>query len=403
MDWAKIFSERVAATNDGDVVKILKLSEQPEIISLAGGLPDPSVFMMEEFKKLSADVIEKQGRKALGYGAIAGISAFRDALAVETTKMGRPTKSDEIIVTTGGLAAIDLITKVLVDPGDVVIVGEPTFTAALHVFRSYDAELVGVPLDDKGMDPALLAEKLHALKIANKKVKLIYAIPSFQNPAGVTIPEDRRRNIAATARKYNVPILEDAAYRNIRFEGTAPPMLASLDPENVMLVNTLSKTLNPGMRLGWVAAPKELTDVLVLAKQGQDQCSSTISQFMATKMLNDGVMDKQTERAIKVYHKKRDVMLGALEKYMPDGVSWTKPEGGFFIWLTLPNRIDATAALDDVVRKEGVAYVPGSAFHHAREAKNQLRLCYSYVSAQKIEEAIEKLACYFDRAIKSNH
>lgn len=403
MDWAKIFSERVAATNDGDVVKILKLSEQPEIISLAGGLPDPSVFMMDEFKKISDEVIEQQGRTALGYGAIAGIASFRDALALETTKMGRPTKSEEIIVTTGGLAAIDLITKVLVEPGDVVIVGEPTFAAALHVFRSYDAELVGVPLDDKGMDPVLLEGKLRELKSANKKVKLIYVIPSFQNPAGVTIPEDRRRKITTTARQYGVPILEDTAYRKIRFEGTAPPMMATLDPENVMLVNTLSKTLNPGMRLGWVAAPQELTNALILAKQGQDQCSSTISQFMATKMLNGGMMDRQTDRAIKVYHKKRDVMLSALEKYMPDGVSWTKPEGGFFIWLTLPERIDATAALDEVVQNEGVAYVPGSAFHHAREAKNQLRLCYSYVSEQKIEEAIEKLARYFDTSIKSNH
>ena len=403
MNWEELFAKRVSVTEDADILKILKLSEQPEIISLAGGMPDPSIYLIDEFKKAADEVITNNGRQVFGYGAIAGIAPFREALAKETTRMGRLTDADEIIVTTGGIAGIDLIAKVLIDPGDVVIVGAPTFTASLHVFRSYQAEIIGIPLDDEGMNADLLAEALKSLQKQGKRAKFIYTIPSFQNPAGVTIPEKRRRQIVALAAAYNIPILEDAAYRQIRFEGTAPPMLAELDPENVMLVNTMSKILNPGMRLGWVAATKQLIDTLVLAKQGQDQCSSTIGQFMAGKLFEKGLVAKQTAVAIDVYHRKRDVMLRALEKYMPKNVSWAKPEGGFFIWLTFPEHIDTAKELDRAVAEESVAYVPGSAFHHDRKLRNCMRLCYTFVSDEKIEEGIARLAKFFENVMMRNH
>ncbi len=403
MNWEDLFAKRVSATKDADILKILKLSEQPEIISLAGGMPDPSIYLIDEFKMAADEIIDSNGRQAFGYGAIAGIASFREALAKETTRMGRQTDADEVIVTTGGIAGIDLIAKVLIDPGDIVIVGAPTFTASLHVFRSYQAEIIGIPLDENGMNTDTLAEALENLQKQGKRAKFIYTIPSFQNPAGVTIPEERRRQIVALAADYNTSILEDAAYRQIRFEGTAPPMLAELDPENVMLVNTMSKILNPGMRLGWVAASKQLIDTLVLAKQGQDQCSSTIGQFMAGKLFENGLVARQTAVAIDVYHRKRDVMLRALEKYMPKNVSWVKPEGGFFIWLTLPEHIDTAKELDRAVAEEGVAYVPGSAFHHDRKLQNCMRLCYTFVSDEKIEDGIARLAKFFENIMMRNH
>ncbi len=403
MNWDNLFSQRVTKTADETVVKILKLSEQPDVISLAGGLPDPSIFMVDEFKEIADAVMTDSGTKALGYGAIAGLTSFREALVRETIRMGRPTNLDEVMVTTGGLAAIDLISKVLVDPGDVVIVGAPTFTAALHVFRSYEAEMVGIPLDEEGINPDLLEDALKDIEKRGKRAKFIYAIPSFQNPMGVTIPESRRRKIVKIASKYGVPILEDTAYRQIRFEGDAPPMMAEMDTDNVILVSTLSKTLNPGLRLGWVAAQKKLIDALVVAKQGQDQCSSTIGQLVAEQLLDKGFMQKQTVAAIDVYRKKRDAMVSALEKYMPEGVTWTYPNGGFFIWLTFPERIDTLKELDNAVAIEKVAYVPGSAFHFDREMKNSLRLCYSYVSEQKIDEGIKRLSAFFKKLMERNY
>lgn len=399
MKWNPLFSQRVSAIEDSDVVKIMRLAERPEIISLAGGFPDPAIFLMDELKDVVTEVLTNEGSKAFGYSATAGLTPFREFLAEYTSDMGRPTNAEEIVVTTGGVAAIDLIAKVLVDPGDVIIVGEPTYLAALHVFRSYQASFVGVPVDEKGLNPEALENVLSDLKRQSIRPKLIYTVPSFQNPAGVTIPEERRRRIVAQAAKYGVPILEDAAYRAIRFEGDAPPMMAELDPQNVILVNTLSKVLNPGMRLGWIAAPKLITDVLVLAKQGQDQCSSTIGQSIALRMGERGLITKQTNVAIESYRRKRDVTLAALEKTMPDQIRWVRPEGGFYTWLTLPEGVDTTQELDRIVEEESVAYVPGSAFHHAREARNHLRLSYSFVADNTIEEGIARIARFFTRRL----
>lgn len=403
MKWNTGFAHRVSAMGNSDVLKMLLLSERPDIISLAGGLPDPAIYLLDEISEVTRQVLEKDGRAAFGYGAIAGLTPFRDWLAQRTTQMGRPTKRAEIMVTTGGVAAIDLVTKVFINPGDTIIVGEPTYTAALHIFRSYEAKLIGVPLDDQGMKPEALEQVLADLKRQGTRAKFLYMVPSFHNPASVTIPEDRRRRISNLAREYSVPIIEDTAYRPIRFEGIAPPMMAELDPENVITVNTMSKILNPGIRLGWVAAPEEIIETLVLAKQGQDQCSSTIGQYLALALGERGLVDKQTKVATGIYRRKRDVTLAALEKYMPERVSWTRPEGGFYTWMTLPKGVDTAVELDRAVAEEHVAYTPGSAFHHQRKAENCLRLSYSYVSEAQLEEGISRLARIIARAIGRNN
>jgi 2-aminoadipate transaminase len=273
MNWKNVYAGRVDAMGHSDVAGMLKLSERPDVISFAGGLPDPNVFLLDEIREVFDAVFVEKGKTALGYGPTKGISSLREWLADKMTRFGRPAKSDECLVTTGGIAALDLICKVLMDPGDTVIVGEPAYLAALHVIRSYQGRFAGVPVDERGMQPEALESTLEALKSLSVRPKFIYLVPSFQNPKGVTMPERRRKRIVETASQYGVPIIEDAAYRDLRLEGEAPPILASLDSENVIFINTFSKIFNPGVRIGWITAPASFIETLTLAKQGQDQCA----------------------------------------------------------------------------------------------------------------------------------
>ena len=370
---------------------MLKLAEQPDVISFAGGLPDPDIFLLEEIKETFEEVLTQQGRAALGYGPTPGIAPFREWLAEHMTQSGRPSKIDECLVTTGGISALDLICKVLLDPGDIVIVGEPAYLAALHVIRSYQGRFAGVPLDDNGMQVDALKSVLEDLQRQSLHPKFIYLVPSFQNPSGVTLSEKRRKRIVEIAVEYKVPIIEDEAYRDLRFEGQAPPLLASLDPKNVIHINTFSKILNPGVRIGWVTAQQELIETLALAKQGQDQCSTTIGQYVALAFASGGLMERQKSRAVEIYRRKRDIMLTALEKYFPRSAHWTKPQGGFYTWVTLPKEIDTEALLPRSIEDASVAYGAGPAFYHDRSGKEHMRLCYSYVPDSEIEEGIRRL------------
>jgi len=397
MDWKALYSGRIASMGHSDVVAMLKLAERPDLISFAGGLPDPDTFLLEEIREMFEKVLRQKGTVALGYGPTHGITPLREWLAGHMTRMGRPTQTVECLVTTGGIAALDLICRVLLDPGDRVIVGEPAYLAALHVIRSYQAQFVGVPLDEEGMRPDLLEERLRELKRQSLRAKFIYLVPSFQNPAGVTLPENRRREIVAIASRYGASIVEDEAYRDLRFEGQAPPLLAALDPQ-VIHINTLSKVFNPGVRLGWATAPEPLIEALALAKQGQDQCSSTIGQYVAHAFAVEGLIDRQKAKAIALYRQKRDVMLAAMNQYFPSGARWTRPEGGFYTWVTLPEEMDTEALLPRAVEEAAVSYGAGPAFYHHRGGKNHMRLSYSYVSESRIQEGIRRLGDLLNEA-----
>ncbi|MFQ5629439.1 MAG: PLP-dependent aminotransferase family protein [bacterium] len=391
MDWKSLFAKRVGAIGHSDVVNILKLAERPDVISFAGGLPDPNTFLLGEAKQITEEVLAEHGRTALGYGPTAGITPLREWLAGRMAQYGRSTELAETVITTGGIAALDLICKVLLDPGDVVVVGEPTYVAALHVFKSYQARFAGVQLDHEGIKTDALEAKLHSLQRESIRPKFIYTVPSFQNPAGVTLSEPRRRELLEIARSYNIPVIEDAAYRDLRFEDTTPPLLAALDPENVIHINTFSKVFNPGVRVGWATGPADIIDALILAKQGQDQCSSTIGQYLTFAFASQGLIEKQIMNAVEIYRRKRDTMLSALAEYFPQNTQWTKPKGGFYTWVILPEVIDTEKLLEIAIEKESVAYVPGPAFYHNRSGKNRLRLCYSYVSESVIEEGVQRL------------
>lgn len=391
MEWNTIYSSRIDSIGHSDVVEMLKLAERPDVISFAGGLPDPATFLLEEIQEVFEEVVAQKGRAVLGYGPTAGIAPFREWLAERMTQLGRPSKVEECLVTTGGIAALDLICRVLLDPGDVVVVGEPAYVAALHVIRSSQARFVGVPLDDKGMQPDALESALEDSQRKSLCPKFIYLVPSFQNPSGVTLSEERRKRIVKIAAEHHVAIVEDAAYRDLRFEGQAPPLLASMDTQNVIFVNTLSKVFNPGVRIGWVTAPQELIEVLALAKQGQDQCSTTIGQYLAFAFASKGLIERQTSRAVEIYRRKRDAMLAALGDYFPKSAHWTNPQGGFYTWLTLPKEIDTEALLRRAIGEASVAYAAGPAFYHNRAGKEHMRLCYSYVPESEIEEGIRRL------------
>jgi len=391
MDWNTLYSSRVDSMGHSDVVEMLKLAEQPQVISFAGGLPDPATFLLEEIKEVFEEVMAQKGSAVLGYGPTAGIAPFREWLADHMTHAGRPSEVEECMVTTGGIAALDLICKVLLNPGDVVIVGEPAYVAALHVMRSYQSRFAGVPLDEEGMEPEGLKSVLQEARRNSLRPKFIYLVPSFQNPSGVTLSEERRKRIAEIGAEYGVAIVEDAAYRDLRFEGQSPPLLASLDPQNVIYINTLSKVFNPGMRMGWVTAAQELIETLALAKQGQDQCSTTIGQYLALAFASKGLIERQTSRAVEIYRRKRDAMLTALEKNFPQSAHWTKPQGGFYTWVTLPRDMDTEALLPRAIEEASVAYAAGPAFYHNRTGKEHMRLCYSYVPESQIEEGIRRL------------
>ncbi len=391
MNWHTLYSSRIDSMGHSDVVSILKLAERPEVISFAGGLPDPATFLLEEIKEVFEEVLAQWGGTVLGYGPTAGIAPFREWLAEHMTQLGRPSKVEECLVTTGGIAALDLICKVLLDPGDVVIVGEPAYVAALHVIRSYQGRFAGVPIDDKGMQPDALKSVLEDLQSESLRPKFIYLVPSFQNPTGVTLSERRRKRIIEIAIEYNVPIIEDAAYHDLRFEGAAPPLLASLDAQNVIHINTFSKIFNPGVRLGWVTAHQELIGTLALAKQGQDQCTTTIGQYLAFAFASKGLIERQTSTAVEIYRRKRDAMLAALENHFPQSAHWTKPQGGFYTWVTLPKEIDTEALLPRAIEDASVAYVAGPAFYHNRSGKEHMRLCYSYVPESQTEEGVRRL------------
>ncbi len=391
MKWNTLYSSRIDSMGHSDVAEMLKLAERPEIISFAGGLPDPAIYQLEEIKEVYEEVLTQKGQTALTYGPTTGVAPFREWLAEHMTRLGRPSEVDECLVTTGGIAGFDLICKVLLDPGDIAIVGEPSYLAALQVIRSYQGRFAGVPLDDKGMQPDALKSTLEALQRESLRPKFIYLVPSFQNPSGVTLSEKRRQRIVEIAAEYDVPIIEDAAYRELRFEGQAPPMLASLDPQNVIHMNTFSKIFNPGVRIGWISAAQEITETLALAKQGQDQCSTTIGQYVALAFASKGLIEQQKSRAIEIYRRKRDIMLAALENYFPKSAHWTKPQGGFYTWVTLPKQIDTEALLPKSIEEASVAYGAGPSFYHNRSGKEHMRLCYSYVPGSQIEEGVRRL------------
>ncbi|MFA4641182.1 aminotransferase-like domain-containing protein [Pyrococcus kukulkanii] len=393
LNFEAYFSEKALKMKASEIRELLKLVEASDVISLAGGLPNPKTFPIDIIDKILDEVIREHADKALQYGTTKGFTPLRLAIAEWLRKRyDIPISKVDIMVTSGSQQALDLISRVFINPGDIVVVEAPTYLAALQAFSFYEPNYIQIPLDDEGMRTDLLEEKLRELKAEGKKVKLVYTVPTFQNPAGVTMSEDRRKHLLELASEYDFIIVEDDPYGELRYSGKPVPKIKALDTEGrVFYLGTFSKILAPGFRLGWIAGEPHFIRKLEIAKQSVDLCTNAFGQVVAWKYLEGGYLEDHIPKIIEFYKPRRDAMLEALEEYMPEGVKWTKPDGGMFVWVTLPEKIDTKLMLEKAV-KRGVAYVPGEAFYAYRDVKNTMRLNFTYVDEDKIREGVKRLA-----------
>lgn len=399
---SEVYSENVKVLRRSEIREILKLTRKEGIISFAGGLPSPELFPVEEMKDVVKTVLEREGKQALQYGPTEGDPVLIDFIVrMMNENEGAHIDSSYILIVSGAQQALDLVGKLFINPGDNIIVGLPTYLGALQAFRGYRANFIGVQVDKQGMNVDEVERVLKEMKRGNEKVKFIYVVPDFQNPAGVTMTYERRKKLIELAEDYNTIIVEDSPYRELRFEGEPVPMIGAMDKKGyVISIHTFSKILAPGMRLGWIIANPVIIEKMVMAKQPLDLCSPPFGQSVVAEFCNRGLLKPHIERIIKHYKKKRDIMLEALDRYIPKdmGVDWTEPEGGLFLWITLPDHLDAEELFPKAVEKK-VAYVVGSAFHFDRSGRNTMRINFSYPSEEQIEEGIKRLAELFKENI----
>lgn len=375
------------------VVEILKLTERPGVISMAGGLPAPDCFPMERIRESAGRVLREEGPAAMNYGPNPGYGKLREWLSHRMQEVeGFECKPENIFVSSGSLEAINLVATKLLDAGAAVVCGGPTFLSALHVFRTHSARISSVPVDQDGMRSDILESTLDRLEKEGNPARFVYLIPSFQNPSSVTLSLQRRREIAEICRKRSTPILEDHAYADLRYEGERLPSLKSLAPETTILIHTFSKIFGPGVRLGWAAADADVIEQLGFAKLGTDQCSNTLTQRLAFDYGSRGWIDDQIAHSIPLYRAKRDRMLQRLREKMPEGVSWTHPQGGFYIWVTLPSGFDSGLLLKRAVEEQKVAFVAGAPFFADGSGQRFLRLSFSFIPMEQIDEAIDRLS-----------
>lgn len=391
-DLDKIFSVSAQNMKRSAIREILKLTQRPEIISFGGGLPAPESFPIEQLKEITTEILDNDGPGSLQYGATEGIPELRQIMVDRYNEQGIKVELKNLIITTSSQQGLDLLAKIFVNRGDKIICGLPSYLGGLGAFNTYGAEMVGIKFDEHGMRSDILEEKLEELKANGEKPKFIYIIPDFQNPAGITMPEFRRLEIIALAKKYDVLIVEDSPYREIRFEGKPQRTMYELDGSGqVILLGTFSKIFVPGFRIGWAVAHEEIIDKIVIAKQSTDLCTPTLNQKIAHKYIEKGYFDVNLKKIIAQYHEKRDNMLKAFHEFMPAGVSWTKPEGGLFLFMTLPEYMDAEVLFKKAI-ENNVAFVLGSVFHCDGSGKNTMRINFSYMPMDKTTEGVKRLA-----------
>ena len=376
-----------------EIRELLKWATEPGVISFGGGMPDPRYFPYNDIREITDYIIREKGDKAFQYTKTEGVDELKEEILKFMTKRG--TKVDninQILVTSGSQQALEILGRIFMDPGDLVVVELPTYLAAIQAFRVYEPIFIGIPMDDNGMRTDILEEKLKKIYSEGKSVKLVYTVPTCQNPAGITMSNDRRKHLLELASKYDFLIIEDDPYSYFLFEKIDFRSIKSMDTEGrVIYLSTFSKILIPGLRLGWSVASEEIITKMALAKQAIDLCSPAFCQYIAAEALKRGVVDKQIPIIKKVYKNKRDLMLEALEKYFPEGCRWTRPVGGMFIFAYLPEKIDTSLMLEKAKQKK-VAYVPGRSFFVDGSGWNTMRLNFTFVNEEKIEEGIRRLA-----------
>jgi len=402
--WVKNLAKRTKQMESSVIRELLKTSNLPGVISFAGGYPSPSVFPIERIREAIDKVMAESWDQALQYSVTEGYLPLREMICQRSKRYGIKIHPDNVLITNGSQQALDLIGKIFIDPGDKLLVESPTYLGAIQAWKSYGAEFVSVDTDEDGMIPESLESKIHV------RPKLLYLLPNFQNPMGSTLSADRRQRILEIAHKYEIPIIEDDPYGQLRFEGEHIPPAVAFDARlrgndtddyqgNVIYMSTFSKILAPGFRLAWVIAPKEIIRKLVQAKQGTDLHTATFSQMIVDEVCKDNFLDKHIPVIRALYHKRRDLMMEMIDEMFPAEVTYVRPKGGLFLWIQAPKEIDTQKLFPLAVEKK-VAYVPGGPFHPNGGGQNTMRLNFSFATEDEIRTGITRLGEVLKAAIK---
>jgi 2-aminoadipate transaminase len=386
-DHSTLFARRMAQMRPSTIREILKVTAQPEVISFAGGLPAPELFPVAEVRAAADEVLVQHGSRALQYGQSEGYPALREWIAAEMGRRGIKAVADDVLVTNGSQQVLDLVGKLFLNPGDVVLTENPTYLAAIQAFQTLEAHFVPVPTDENGLIPEALPEL-----IRKHRPKFLYTIPNFQNPTGITLSAQRRQVLARLAAEHKLVIMEDDPYGKLRYRGTEIPPIKHWDETGqVLYASTFSKTIAPGLRLGWVVAPPEVFSRLLILKQASDLHTSSFDQLVAHTYLTRNDQTVHLEKIRHAYGERYEVLDAALRAAMPPGFTWTKPEGGMFLWITGPEKLDALELLQRAIAKK-VAFVPGRDFFPTDGGRNFLRLNYSNSTPERIREGVSRLA-----------
>ncbi|KEI44675.1 PLP-dependent aminotransferase family protein [Saccharopolyspora rectivirgula] len=385
------YAQRTAGMTASEIRALFSVASRPEVVSLAGGMPNIAALPLESLAAEVSRLITVDGQTALQYGSAQGIPELREQICEVMALEGISAHPDDVMVTSGSQMALDMVTRIFCDPGDVILAEGPSYVGALGSFNAYQAEVVHVPMDEEGLQPQALREAIAAVTAQGKRIKLLYTIPNFHNPGGITLAIPRRSEILEICREHGILVVEDNPYGLLGFDGTQYPALRSLDADNVVYLGSFSKTFAPGLRVGWVLAPHAVREKLVLTAESATLCPPTLNQMVVSRYLSTHDWRGQIKIYREQYRERRDAMLSSLEQHMPEGCSWTRPDGGFFVWLTVPEGIDTKAMLPRAVTRR-VAYVSGTGFYTNGHGSKQMRLSFCYPTPERIREGVRRLA-----------
>jgi len=393
------YAARAAGMVPSEIRALFAVADRPEVVSLAGGMPYVSALPLDRIGEMIGELVARNGAQVLQYASAQGDPVLREQICEVMELEGIRANPDDVVVTVGAQQALDLVTKIFVDPGDVVLAEAPSYVGALGTFAAYQAEVVHVPLDDGGLIPAALRETLERLRRDGRRVKFLYTVPTFQNPAGVTLTAPRRAQILEICAEYDVLVLEDNPYGLLGFDGEPMRALRAYDSERVIYLGSFSKTIASGLRVGWALAPHSVRAKLVLAAESAVLCHANLSQLAVREYLATQPWREQIKDFRVMYRERRDAMLDALETLMPKGCTWTRPSGGFFVWLTVPEGLDTKAMAPRAIA-ERVAYVPGTGFYSNGDGRRHMRLSYCYPEPHRIREGVRRLAGVVEEEIR---
>ncbi|MFC5285536.1 PLP-dependent aminotransferase family protein [Actinokineospora guangxiensis] len=385
------YAARAEGMTASEVRALFAVASRPEVVSLAGGMPNLAALPLDTLSQQMAAIIAEEGMTALQYGSAHGVPLLREQICDVMALEGVHGHPDDLVVTVGSQMALDLVTRIFCDPGDVILAEGPSYVGALGTFASYQADVRHVAMDEQGLVPAALEEAIAAVRTAGRRVKFLYTIPNFQNPAGVTLAVPRRAEIVDICARNDVLIIEDNPYGLLGFDGQIYPALRSMDRDNVVYLGSFSKTFASGLRVGWALAPHAVREKLVLAAESAALCPPTLNQLVVSRYLATHDWKGQIKSFQSMYRERRDALLSALEQHLPPGCTWTRPDGGFFVWLTVPEGVDTKAMQPRAVTAR-VAYVPGTGFYADGFGSRQMRLSFCYPPPERITEGVRRLA-----------